>query len=262
MKNTFKITFYLNAVLLYLLLFFSTSALAQTYSQNFAVKPGGKLNIQTDIGSISVATHDQATIDLQVEIENQSNNSFKFQPELTDGNLYIKGELEGQQRWGQSPKVKFTLVVPSSYHLDLNTSGGSLAIDDLNGDIKAKTSGGSIKVGNVTGNVSLHTSGGSIKTRTISGNLYAHTSGGSIKTTLDKQLTDDAKLTTSGGSITAFLRSDIKIDIDASTSGGRVKSDFEIVGKTKKRAVRGSINGGGPTLTLKTSGGNIKIKQI
>ena len=42
----------------------------------------------------------------------------------------------------------------------------------------------------------------------------------------------------------------------------RVKSDFEIDGKVKKMAVRGSINGGGPKLTLKTSGGSIKIKEI
>ena len=108
----------------------------------------------------------------------------------------------------------------------------------------------------------LHTSGGSINTDAITGNIDAHTSGESIKVTINKQLTEDDKLTTTGGSITAYLISNIQLDINASTSGGRVKSDFKIDGKVKKMSVKGSINGGGPILILKTSGGSIKIKEI
>jgi hypothetical protein len=33
-------------------------------------------------------------------------------------------------------------------------------------------------------------------------------------------------------------------------------------GKTSKMSVKGTINSGGPKLTLTTSGGGIKIKQI
>jgi carbon monoxide dehydrogenase subunit G len=117
-------------------------------------------------------------------------------------------------------------------------------------------------VGNIVGNVELHTSGGSINTDTVTGNLNAHTSGGSINVTIDKQPTEDAKFTTSGGSITAYLISDVQLNISASTSGGRVKSDFDIDGRVKKMSVKGSINGSGPKLTLKTSGGSIKIKEI
>lgn len=262
MKSSFKLATYLNAILIYCALFYSTTLFAETFTETFDVDLGGQLTVKTDNGSIKIETHDEATIELRITIENNEKNQFSYRHELSNGNLTIIGEIQRKHRWPRNLKVKFSLLIPENYNVKLNTSGGSLSVEDLTGELNATTSGGSINVGNIVGDVKLHTSGGSIHTETISGDLDAHTSGGSIKVTIDKQLAEDAKLTTSGGSITAYLFSDIQIDIHASTSGGRVKSDFEIDGKVKKMAVRGSINGGGPKLTLKTSGGSIKIKEI
>ena len=261
MKNSLKITAYLNAVFIYLLLFYSSSIFAKTYNETFDVELGGKLTIQTDAGSIRIDTHDEPTIELKVKIENEG-DEFSYRHELSNGNLSIFGEIDRKQNWLRNLRVEFNLVVPKNYNIELDTSGGSLSIEDITGQIDAKTSGGSINIGNIVGDVKLHTSGGSITTDTVTGNLNAHTSGGSIKISIDKQLTEDAKLITSGGSITAYLMSDIQLDIQASTSGGRVKSEFDIDGIVKKISVKGSINGGGPKLTLKTSGGSIRIKEI
>lgn len=261
MKSSIKIATYLNAILLYFVLFYSTSLFAETFKETFDVDLGGQLTIKTDAGSIKIDTHNEATIELRVEIENRDGDEFSYRHELSNGNLSIIGEIERKQNWVRNLKVEFYLLIPENYNVELNSSGGSLSIEDLVGELDARTSGGSISVGNIVGDVKLHTSGGSINTDTVTGNLNAHTSGGSIRVTLDKQPTEDAKLTTSGGSITAYLMSDIQLDINASTSGGRVKSDFEIDGRVKKMSVKGSINGGGPKLTLRTSGGSIKIKE-
>ena len=262
MKSSFKLATYLNAILIYFVLFYSTTLFAETFSETFDVDLGGQLTIKTDTGSIKIETHDEATIELNINVDNNEKDQFSYQHELSNGNLTIIGEIQKKHHWPRNLKVKFSLLIPENYNVKLNTSGGALSVEDLAGELNATTSGGSINVGNIVGDVKLHTSGGSIHTETITGNLDAHTSGGSIKITIDKQLTEDAKLTTSGGSITAYLFSDIQLDINASTSGGRVKSDFDINGKVKKMAIRGSINGGGPKLTLKTSGGSIKIKEI
>ncbi|MBL4630231.1 MAG: DUF4097 family beta strand repeat protein [Paraglaciecola sp.] len=262
MKSSIKLTTYLNAVLVYFILFYSTSLFARTYTETFDVSLGGQLTIQTDKGSINIETHDEATIKLKIKIEDKKDNEFSYHYKLSNGNLTIIGEIERKYKSLKNSRVEFNLLIPKNYNVELDTSGGALSIEDLTGELNARTSGGSITVSHIIGNVTLRTSGGSIKTDAVSGHLNAHTSGGSIKVTVDKQLTQDAKLTTSGGSITAYLIPDIRLDISASTSGGRVKSDFEIDGKVKKMSVRGSINGGGPKLTLKTSGGSIKIKEI
>jgi uncharacterized membrane protein len=145
--------------------------------------------------------------------------------------------------------------------LSARSDGGKIEIEDLIGNVDANTSGGSIKVGNVEGDVDLHTSGGSIRTKNIKGEIDAHTSGGSIDVTFAQQPMNDASLTTSGGSIEATFPADVAIDIDASTSGGRVRSEFDVSGRVKKKSIRGQINGGGPEIELRTSGGSISIEK-
>jgi hypothetical protein len=70
-------------------------------------------------------------------------------------------------------------------------------------------------------------------------------------------------LETSGGSVTVYLEGRLSFDLDAKTSGGRVYSDsaFDLNGTVKKTNVVGRLNGGGPELYLRTSGGGIRIKS-
>jgi hypothetical protein len=148
---------------------------------------------------------------------------------------------------------------------EIKTSGGSLKIGDVDGDVLAKTSGGSIHIEHVKGSLKASTSGGSIKVTEVMGYLDAKTSGGSVNATLTKQPETDCSLSTSGGSINVFLADDLQMTVNARTSGGRVRTEFPVTiqGEIKKnKLLNADINGGGPGLTLKTSGGNININKI
>jgi hypothetical protein len=69
-------------------------------------------------------------------------------------------------------------------------------------------------------------------------------------------------LSTSGGSINVELASSLRVDVDAETSGGGVSTDFPVVmGDSDRRRLRTAINGGGPLLHLRTSGGGIRIHK-
>ena len=63
-------------------------------------------------------------------------------------NVIIKGQHTTTSNWGwnNSLRVKFTITVPHKYNIDVDTSGGSININDLTGDVLAQTSGGSIKI--------------------------------------------------------------------------------------------------------------------
>lgn len=242
------------------ILLMSTASMASTLKERFNVTPGGTLDLRTDVGSLQIETHTDDSVDMQVVIKGYEDDEFVVTSEAKNGNLRIVGEKTGRNDWGHNRSVKFKLRVPEKYQLKLDTAGGSIRISDLHGNIDAHTSGGSIKVGNITGQVKLDTSGGSIGVEAVSGPVNAKTSGGSIKVRITEQLTADSELKTSGGSITATIPQNMQIDINARTSGGRVHSDFEIDGSTKKQYVNGKINGGGPELTLRTSGGSIRIQ--
>lgn len=239
----------------------SSFAHAGLVKESFNVANGGTLDLRTDIGSIDIRTHDADTIELEVDVRGKRQDEFELTYNVSGSSLKVLGELENRSYWGNDIRVEFVIKVPEKYSLDLQTAGGSISISDLEGNIDAKTSGGSINIGDVKGDVELHTSGGSINTEDIYGEIDAHTSGGSVNVRFAKQFQQNASLSTSGGSITAYLPSDIAIDIDASTSGGQVRSDFDVDGSVKKRSIRGAINGGGPELKLRTSGGSVRIKE-
>jgi hypothetical protein len=152
----------------------------------------------------------------------------------------------------------------ASSELEAHTSGGSIDIGDAIGGVEAKTSGGSITLARVGGNVMARTSGGGIRIEDAGGTVDAATSGGSITARLSRPLNDDSRLATSGGGITVSLAKEMRLDLDARASGGGVSSDVPITvqGTQDDDSLQGRINGGGPKLTLRTSGGGIRVKSI
>lgn len=148
-------------------------------------------------------------------------------------------------------------------HVYAHTSGGSITIGETAGSVDAKTSGGGITLDGVTGDTDAYTSGGGLNLKNLSGNVNASTSGGSIYAELTGKIDRDCTLKTSGGSIRVYLPKNTSADLDASTSGGHVETDFPITvqGVIKKSALKGKINGGGPLITLRTSGGSIYINE-
>lgn len=197
-----------------------------------------------------------------------------------------------------SLRIRWTITVPTRYTVDLRTAGGSISVRDLNGDVDARTSGGSLKLGRIEGRVNArssgggitieetggrvdvstsgggisiarargdvraHTSGGSIRVDEVFGTIDAVTSGGSITASLSSQPTHDCRLSTSGGSVNVRLASSIALNLDARSSGGRVSADVPVTvrGTMAKNRLQGAINGGGPELVLRTSGGGISIR--
>lgn len=194
--------------------------------------------------------------------------------------------------------VHFTIEVPRDYPVDLRTSGGSIDASHLEASLSARTSGGSIEIDDVRGSVDTHTSGGSIRASRIEGATQLHTSGGSIEVdhctgALDVRTSGggihlediDGKITarTSGGGISAQVRSnrgislqtsgggirlllpaDAHASIDAHTSGGPARSAIPMSSTaiaTRSR-LRGTINGGGEPVFLRTSGAGIRIAPL
>lgn len=148
--------------------------------------------------------------------------------------------------------------------IDARTSGGSIRIGDTSGPVDARTSGGSITLARVSGTVVAKTSGGNITIDDATGSVDASTSGGSIRAQLSGPVTAASKLSTSGGSVTVSLGSRVAVDLDARASGGGIDANVPVTiqGRQDDDELKGKINGGGPTLTLRTSGGGIRVKSL
>ncbi len=95
------------------------------------------------------------------------------------------------------------------------------------------------------------------------GAVEASTSGGSVRASLLAKLKEPCRLTTSGGNIVVHLGVSVGVDLDASASPGHVTVDFPVTvqGKLPPRQLRAPVNGGGPALYLRTSGGGIQVRK-
>ena len=147
--------------------------------------------------------------------------------------------------------------------VDAHTSGGDVEIHDAGSSIEAKSSGGSIEIRRAGGAVLARTSGGGIHIEDAVDTVDATTSGGSVTARFSRQPRGDSRLSTSGGGVTVELAPSVGVELDAHASGGGVHSDMPmtIQGTHEDDSLVGKINGGGPRLILRTSGGGITVRR-
>jgi DUF4097 and DUF4098 domain-containing protein YvlB len=179
----------------------------------------------------------------------------------TSGGSLRFGSIDGPV-WGNTSGGSITMQGGKST-AELKTSGGSVRIGSVDGEVNAVTSGGSIVIDRTTANVTARTSGGNVEVKETSGTVHASTSGGSVFASLLNSPSAPCRLTTSGGNITVHLPESAKVELDASASGGSVNTDFPVVvrGTLRRDSLQTAINGGGPLLYLRTSGGSIHLRQ-
>ena len=309
----------------------AAAATEENIHETRAAKPGGKLVVDVDFGSIDVAPgdNDKVVIDARRKIE--ASSKAKEQEYLasapititTEGDRVIvrairKHESLGSQFWQMMghtrTEARYTIRVPASFNADLDTAGGDISANGLTGSIKADTSGGDLNFAQIHGDIHADTSGGDITAKScdgttkldtsggrievtggrgnlsadtaggavtvlnrigdtkvessggklrlgnISGKLNAETSGGSVSAILPSPVAGDVRLETSGGNITVLTPPNAALTIDAETSAGSVRSDLPISRiSAESDSLKGTMNGGGTKLVLRSSAGSIEI---
>lgn len=271
----------------------SATALAEDFTQRVEARSGGTLDVDLRAGKLEIETHDLEEV--RVDAYSRSGlfggaMKFSIQSDGTDV------ELDGKGGWFTGD-ARVRIRVPRKYSLEVRTGGGNVDIAAVAGSVEARTSGGRIILDGARGDVELRTSGGPIEVRNVVGELEARTSGGQIRVEevdgeIDVETSGgpiwiydvsgpvkaktsggsievrfagrpEGDIETSGGGIVAELPEGEGIDLDARTSGGRVTLDspvkIELRGDIDPNHVRGTINGGGPELKLRTSGGNVRV---
>jgi DUF4097 and DUF4098 domain-containing protein YvlB len=148
--------------------------------------------------------------------------------------------------------------------IKIDTSGGGIEVTGGGGSLKGDTSGGPVKVKDFRGDAKVETSGGGISIENVTGEIKGETSGGGISAVLTAPLQHPVDLSTSGGGVTVKVPENAAFNLDAETSGGGVSSELPVtvVGKMGHGHLKGSVNGGGVSVRLRSSGGGIHVKKL
>jgi DUF4097 and DUF4098 domain-containing protein YvlB len=274
-------------------------AAQQSFDKRFAAPPGGHLTLDTDVGSVRIVGRD--TREVVVHADNSDSDQLQITAEQNASGVIVTGRVT-RNWFGwfafSGTHVRFTIDVPRDYPVQIKTSGGDLDVRNLTASVEGKTSGGSITIRDVIGSINTRTSGGSIDAERINGPAELGTSGGNID--IDDSTGDlsvytsggridlkslDGKvraitsggsvhaevhnnrgvfLGTSGGTITLLLPENVHASIEARTSGGRAQSELALSSTdiAEHSYLRGTLNGGGEPITLRTSGGSIHVAAL
>jgi hypothetical protein len=263
--------------------------------------PGGVVVLDASGGSIQVVGSSRSTVHVVItarrDIESDYDVAFGEQAGRATVRVERKNDVSHWFSW-RGAGLRLEVQIPADAKLEVDTSGGSIDVEGVRGELRLATSGGSIRGTEVGGDVFADTSGGAIELEHVGGDVRAETSGGGIEIVdaggdvraetsgggiqvLAARARVDAdtsggpvrvefapgnarggSLSSSGGGVSVSIDPGVGLEVDASTSGGRVVSDVpvRVRGEISKTELRGTIGGGGALLKLRSSGGGIRIE--
>jgi hypothetical protein len=198
----------------------------------------------------------------------------------------VKGKINAQTGGGN------VYVISAEQGAVVEAGGGNVQIKQCQGRVKASTGGGNIELGDIGGPAEIETGGGSIRLASAKGRVGANTGAGAIELFgvpsakvetgaggITLKLVNvgggerhDSDLETGVGDITVYIASDVAINVRASVdmgNGHTITSEFNDIHVSseggpwspKTLTAEGKLNGGGPTLKVHTSTGDICIKR-
>ena len=243
---------------------FAGEELSETFERSLNVRPGTALEVDNVNGSITVSAWDQPRVRIHavkkvsardLSVARQALNALRIEVRQSDrllevDTIYPKHGDDGgllDKIFGGShvsSQVKYEISVPRSMNIEADTVNGSVRITGVAGEIEADTTNGKIEVVNCSGSVDASTTNGGIHVE-----LTSVTAG------------RDMRFETTNGKITLAVPATLGAEINAATTNGSVRSDLPLVtNRFSRTSLKGTLNGGGPQIKLRTTNGGIEIR--
>ena len=252
-----------SALVAVLVLGLATPALAGYRAEKeFDLAPGGRFVLDSDRGSVTVTGSRSSGVRVVITSKKDNIEDYmKFEFDQSPGEVRVTGEkiksFSSLFSWGSSHSLRYEVELPRETELEIDTGGGGIRVDGIQGEVQLDTSGGAIRAYDIEGELLAETSGGSITIERIQGNARVSTSGGSINA---ESIGGALEARTSGGSITI---DGVEGDLHAKTSGGTIRiggaggrvDASSSGGSVRVQFTSGNFSGG----SLSTSGGGIQV---
>ena len=242
----------------------SAATLTERIDRTFDVKPGGTVALTNVNGGITIASWDQPRVRVVAvkevkgdrDVAAQAIKELRVDMQPRNGGLVVVTDhpeddgissffdwLTGDRAQAQ---VRYELTVPKSMNLDISNTNGGITVTD------------------VAGKHDLDTTNGRIEATRCAGSLDAKTTNGRINAELLRVTPgQDIRLSTTNGRISLAVPGNFAGELDAGTTNGSIHTDFPITTtRGDNNRLRGTVNGGGAQLRLRTTNGGIEIRKL
>jgi DUF4097 and DUF4098 domain-containing protein YvlB len=150
--------------------------------------------------------------------------------------------------------------------IEIQSVDGSIMTDNLKGDVRLHSTDGAITVTHLDGQCDVTSTDGSLRAEGRFDSLRLVSTDGSVvaKVAEGSRMTSAWSIRTVDGSVDVLLPKNFQADINASTRDGHIKLALPVTvqGEISQSKVQGTLNGGGPELTLKSTDGSIRLGSL
>ena len=259
---------------------------ADEVTKTFPVTGHARVHVETDDGAVRVSTGDIKQIEVRVDysgykLDKDLRVSTSQNGDSVDVSVKTGGSL---WRWGvRHTSLRVEIHMPKEADLTIRTGDGSVQADSISGNVDVTSGDGSITVQGAKGSLRFHTGDGHIEGRGLDGRVDASSGDGHIslegrfdalniktgdgsvnaRATAGSKVQSTWTIHTGDGSVDIEIPGDLQADIDASTHDGHISLGLPVTveGTFSSSQIRGKMNGGGQSLTIRTGDGSIHLSK-
>jgi hypothetical protein len=224
------------------------------WTRSYTIAPGGRLEVVNINGAINASPGKGPEVVIRAERIAKARTDEDAQEILkkieiveTTSTDKVRVETKVPKRsWGRSGhEVRYWVTVPKGVAVNFETTNGGVRLENLDGEMVASTTNGGVRGKGLRGTVRAETTNGGVEIDMAS-------------------VTGDIDLETTNGGIRLRLPRDTKANLEARCVNGGIGIDeggWTSLQETEKsrRHFRGTLNGGGPRVTLETTNGGVNI---
>lgn len=254
-----------------------------SFDRTLSASAAAQLAVSTGSGNIHIApgSGNQIHIRGQIHVSREGSEDEARQiaanpPIEQSGDVIRVGQHEDREQW-HGISIDYQIEAPAGTLLTANSGSGDIVDEGVGQNAKLETGSGDIHAtslegpftvktgsGNIVaaqsgqGDVVAETGSGDIELKDIHGAFHGQTGSGDIKASGTPSATWN--LETGSGTIELWT-GNAPLTLDASTGSGEVTTEHEMVvkGSFDRQHIRGTLNGGGPTIRAQTGSGEIHI---
>lgn len=220
------------------------------WTRSYPISAAGTLSITSGNGTITVEGADITTVEVSAErivragTEEAANEQLKtmdMREEISAERVSLDSSTRGLNI-GVSRRVNFTVKVPRTLAVSVDSSNGAITVSGISGAFSASASNGRISGINLSGSVKTSTTNGvvALTMSQVTGDIAAETTNGAVTLTIPR-------------STNATVSTRV-------TNGGIAHENLDLqVSESSRRRLDGRLGTGGVSIRVETTNGAVRL---
>ena len=244
------------------------SAFAEQWSKTFHVGAKPELRVDTGDGNVTIRSANVPDIEARVLTSGWriGPGEVTVTPRQSGDRVELEVKIPSRHLDFGNRWVRIELQVPSQTATDIHTSDGNIRADGLHGNTRLVTHDGNIEGEGFDGALEATSGDGNIHVRGRFDGLNIRTGDGNVEAEArpGSRMAAGWSMHSGDGGVTLRLPDGFGASLDAHTRDGRITVDLPLTatGGVHEDSVSGKLNGGGPTLTIRTGDGSIHLARL